>query len=174
MYSMKSDLLFIENIEWNEINQTKKLTTTYQQIRQNGTYVVRIKDHVGNIGEKEIIINGIDTSIPKMTSIKIKTSLYAIKQGSFSDKSKSRCTALMQFSLGKFHHNGYKGSALTFLYTKGDRTSCDEDCRGNKEQRRYPCRNIMNIRRTHNIIDRFLSRSLCRRKPQRFTIGSNL
>ena len=65
------ELKGIENIEWNEINQTKKLTTTYQQIRQNGTYVVRIKDNVGNIGEKEIIINGIDTSIPKMTSIKI-------------------------------------------------------------------------------------------------------
>ena len=65
------ELKGIENIEWNEINQTKKLTTIYQQIRQNGTYVVRIKDNVGNIGEKEIIINGIDTSIPKMTSIKI-------------------------------------------------------------------------------------------------------
>ena len=29
------ELKGIENIEWNEINQTKKLTTTYQQIRQN-------------------------------------------------------------------------------------------------------------------------------------------
>ncbi len=59
------------NIEWKEINQTKKLTTTYANIKQNGTYVLRIKDNVGNIESKEIIIDKIDTSIPKMTSIKI-------------------------------------------------------------------------------------------------------
>ena len=60
-----------EKINWKKIEATKNFQTEYQEIPTNGTYVVRVKDTVGNIGEKEIIINGIDTSIPKMTSIKI-------------------------------------------------------------------------------------------------------
>ena len=58
-------------ITWNNIEMTKRLETSYQDIKVNGTYEVRIKDNVGNIEIKEIIINGIDSGIPRISSIKI-------------------------------------------------------------------------------------------------------
>lgn len=56
---------------WNNIEMTKNLETSYKNIKVNGTYEAKIKDSIGNIKTQEIIINEIDTSIPKINSIKI-------------------------------------------------------------------------------------------------------
>ena len=58
-------------ITWNNIEMTKRLETSYQDIKVNGTYEVRIKDNVGNIEIKEIIINGIDETTKKVKEIRI-------------------------------------------------------------------------------------------------------
>ena len=60
-----------ENIQWKEVTSTKKLSTTYKDFKQNGTYEVKIKDTVGNIESKEIKITELDTTIAEVTEIKI-------------------------------------------------------------------------------------------------------
>ena len=60
-----------EKINWKKIEATKNFQTKYQEIPTNGTYVVRVKDTVGNIGEKEIVIKEIDETTKKVKEIRI-------------------------------------------------------------------------------------------------------
>ena len=120
---------------WNHVETTKTLKTSYQEVTINGTYEVQVKDTVGNIASQDIIINEIDTSIPRITAMKIisptsgeyKPGQKIIARVEFSEKIKGTAPTLKlaigeSLSSGQISVSNPTGTQnyIDYIYTTTD------------------------------------------------------
>ena len=146
---------------WQNVSSIKSLNTTYTQINENGTYVLKVKDTAGNIGTKEVTITEIDAIKPKVTSMKIispasgeyKTGQAIIVRVEFSEKIKGTAPTLKlkignEIGTGKMTSSSITGNTKYIDYTY---VSNDEQ-KGNVEIYSYSGGNLTDLKGNKLII----------------------
>ena len=122
--------------KWKEISSTTSLKTTYTDIAENGTYVLKVKDKAGNIGSKEITITELDESKPKVTSMKVispvsgeyKPGQKIVVRVEFSEKIKGTAPTLKlkignEIGTGSMTSSNVTGNTkyIDYTYTSNDK-----------------------------------------------------